>query len=398
MGAVYRAEQLPLARVCAVKVLDPSATRARELDPAFRRRFLREAAILARLKHPHTVTLFDYGCDGGLCFIAMELVEGRTLLELLRSEGALSENRALDIATKVASSLAEAHRAGIVHRDLKPSNVLLTTVDRDPDWVKVVDFGLAKPFLATQDEGLTQADVCLGTPRYMAPEQMIHDHVDARSDVYSLGVILFQMLAGRAPFDAKTPVSILLSHARDQPPALTELSRLVRPETATLVAKCLARDPADRFSSMAHLIDAVNELERVGSPTMWLGGRTRHASLPLSGAPANEPAQPTVRTRPRRRLVSRVVAAARLIGVAGAGLAVLSALAVSLCVGWPTATRAPGFRVARAPRGLRVDVTGARAGERAFARIEEASAEGRAVSRVTTKTRESDTPEIFRAR
>jgi serine/threonine-protein kinase len=217
MGAVYRAEQLPLGRAVAIKVL--SLRHDEDQDPEFRKRFLLEASTAAKLTHPNTVRVFDYGqTDDGLYFIAMELLEGLTLKEIIAKDGALAPERAIEIAKQIARSLREAHRLGIVHRDMKPGNVMLVQRGGD-ETVKVLDFGLAKD--TTPQEGevedITQTGVFMGSPKYMSPEQIQGEKLDARSDLYSVGVILYEMLSGKPPFQREQPMQVLMDHVREIP-------------------------------------------------------------------------------------------------------------------------------------------------------------------------------------
>ena len=260
MGAVYRAEQAPLGRPCALKVLRPKVEGDEKYE--FARRFFLEASTAAKLSHPNTVTIFDYGKDDELgFFLAMELLEGRTLARAIREDGPFPMARAAHVARQIARSLREAHAMGVVHRDVKPANVYLVTHADETDFVKVLDFGLVKDVEA--DDELTQAGLFMGSPKYMSPEQIRGDRVDARSDLYALGVVLFEMLTGRVPFDRGAGVDTLLAHMNAPPPALRE----VYPDTdandaiAEIVARCLAKAPGDRFGSMEELLAALRTAE-----------------------------------------------------------------------------------------------------------------------------------------
>ncbi len=260
MGKVYRAIQLPLERVVAVKVLSPNFEQSR--DPGFQKRFLREASLTSKLRHPNTVTVIDYGqSEDGILYIAMEFLEGHTLAEVLTRTRQLEYVRAIGITGQVARSLREAHALGVIHRDLKPANVMLIP-DKDQDVVKVLDFGLVKSFVpdgqAPQSVEITQSGTFLGSPQYMAPEQA-RNQSDPRSDVYSLGVLLYQMLTGRPPFLSKDYLEVIFQHHKEPPPPF----RQVRPDleipgpVEALVMKCLAKDPASRYQSMDELIEAI---------------------------------------------------------------------------------------------------------------------------------------------
>ena len=261
MGAVYRAEQLPLGRSVAIKIL--SLRHDEDQDPEFRKRFLLEASTAAKLTHPNTVRVFDYGqTDDGLYFIAMELLEGKTLKEVIAQEGALDPERAVEIAKQIARSLREAHRIGIVHRDMKPGNVML--VERGgEETVKVLDFGLAKDTGGENGEveDITQTGVFMGSPKYMSPEQIQGEKLDQRSDLYSVGVILYEMLSGKPPFVRDQPMQVLMDHIREIP------KTVAAPEGKTplplgvvhVTMRCLAKVRDERWADMDQLLLALKE-------------------------------------------------------------------------------------------------------------------------------------------
>lgn len=258
MGVIYRAEQAPLGRHVAIKVL--SDKYASDKDPEFRKRFLLEASTAANLSHPNTVTVFDYGQgENGIYYIAMELVNGQTLKRVLTDQGPLTPERALNIAKQICRSLREAHRLGVIHRDMKPSNVMLVNRDGE-DFVKVLDFGLVKAVdNADPEQDLTQQGMFVGSPRYMSPEQIQGEHVDGRSDIYSVGVLMYEMLTGRPPFSRDKQMQVLIDHVREPVPPMTmpEGCPSIAHEVQEVVFKCLEKSPVNRYPDMESLLIAI---------------------------------------------------------------------------------------------------------------------------------------------
>jgi eukaryotic-like serine/threonine-protein kinase len=251
MGVVYKARDTRLGRLAALKVLRPDSHAGTDST----RRLLREAQTASALNHPNILTIYEVGTDAGVDYIAMELVEGGTLADLVAS-GPLPAERALRLAAQVADALAVAHAASIVHRDLKPSNIMMPAADR----VKVVDFGLAKTSGDAEPGSettapLTATGAIVGTAPYMSPEQAAGRGVDARSDLFSLGSILYQMLAGRMPFRGDSAIGTLAAILKDTPAPIPG----IRPSVAKLVDRCLRKDPADRFQTAAALKAAIEE-------------------------------------------------------------------------------------------------------------------------------------------
>ncbi len=253
MGDVYKAEQLAISRKVAIKVLRPSSLAGE--DRLFRQRFLREASSTARLSHPNTVKIFDSGetTDGQL-FLVMEYLEGNTLSVINKAEGALPWIRAVDIAVQICRSVREAHSMGLIHRDLKPANVMLLNHMHEQHFVKVLDFGLVKS-VETDDTEATQANMLMGSPTYMAPEQARGD-ASVHSDIYAIGIMLFQMLSGKPPFEAKSSVDVLLAHIQSPIPSLLERGapNNIPPVLETVVRRCLDKNPLRRFESADALI------------------------------------------------------------------------------------------------------------------------------------------------
>jgi serine/threonine protein kinase len=238
MAEVYLARDQSLNRPVALKALFPEFAR----EPSFVERFRREAQAAANLNHPNIVSIYDWGQESGTYFIVMEFVEGRSLRELIHSEGPLEPGQAADIAAEIASALAFAHRSGVVHRDVKPGNVLLT----ESGTVKVTDFGIAR---AGTSDGLTQTGSVMGTATYFSPEQAQGLAVDGRSDVYSVGIVLYEMVCGVPPFTAESPVSVAYKHVREEPIAPTLRNPAVPPALEQIILSALAKDPEHRYQS-----------------------------------------------------------------------------------------------------------------------------------------------------
>ena len=243
MAEVYRAHDRLLDRPVALKVLFPELS----VDRSFVERFRREAQAAANLSHPNIVPVFDWGEDTGTYFIVMEFIDGRPLSSILKSAGPLSAERTADIGAHVAAALGYAHKHGVVHRDVKPGNVLIT----DDGQVKVTDFGIARA--VNTEESLTQTGAVMGTATYFSPEQAEGLGVDSRSDIYSLGVVLFEMVVGRPPFLGDSPVAVASKHVRDHPPAPRELNPQIPPTFEAIILKAMAKDPAYRYATAEEL-------------------------------------------------------------------------------------------------------------------------------------------------
>src|SRR5262245_2413546 len=251
MGEVYAAEDTKLQRQVALKILDPAVAD----DTARRQRFEREAHAIAALNHPNIVTLFSIEESAGQLFLAMELVSGRPLTRLIPSHG-LALDKLLPLAIPLADAVSAAHQHGIVHRDLKPDNVMVTDAGR----VKVLDFGLARlKEVAAKAEDVTAAPSpqltgerqIVGTVAYMSPEQAEGRNLDSRSDLFSLGVMLFEMATGERPFQGDTPISTLSSIVKDPAPVVTSVNPALPREFARIVRRLLAKDPERRYQTAA---------------------------------------------------------------------------------------------------------------------------------------------------
>jgi serine/threonine-protein kinase len=236
MAVVYKAHDTVLNRVVAVKVLRDSF--AQDVD--FRARFQHEAQAAANLGHPNIVTVYDYGQDGAQSYIVMEYVEGRDLKTVIRSEAPLLLDRALDLMIQACAALGAAHRAGLVHCDVKPQNVLVTNDGR----VKVTDFGIARAMSASVPQNV---ETVWGTPHYFSPEQAAGEPPTPASDVYSLGVVLYEMLAGRVPFDADNHTDLAMQHLRDEPPPLTALNPGIPIQIEQIINKAMSKEAPNRY-------------------------------------------------------------------------------------------------------------------------------------------------------
>ena len=241
MAEVFRARDRLLDRLVAVKILFPEFA----TDPSFVERFRREAQSAANLNHPNIVGVYDWGKERGTYYIVMEYVDGRSVSDMLRADGPLQPKRAASIAADVAGALGFAHRKGVVHRDVKPGNVLITTTGE----IKVADFGIARAMTASSDENLTQTGSVMGTATYFSPEQAQGKPVDPRSDVYSLGVVLFEMVSGKPPFQADSPVAIAYKHVTEAVPALNERSAGVPADYEAITQKALTKNVDHRYQT-----------------------------------------------------------------------------------------------------------------------------------------------------
>jgi serine/threonine-protein kinase len=272
MGTVYAAKLVALDKAVALKLLRP----VQDDDGQAVGRFEREARAASRLGNPHIVDIFDFGrSQNGLSYLAMELLEGEDLGNVLARERRLPLERALRIALQCCTALGAAHAAGIVHRDLKPENVFLVTRGDEREFVKIVDFGLAKISETEQDGApgrkLTRTGMIFGTPQYMSPEQGMGRPTDHRSDIYALGLILYELLTGKVPFDGETFMSVIQQHLSDPPPALRSMepSVDVPPSVEAVIYRCLDKRAGSRPQSMGELADElVAALRGAGQETL----------------------------------------------------------------------------------------------------------------------------------
>jgi tRNA A-37 threonylcarbamoyl transferase component Bud32 len=312
MGRVYRAHHLTLDRPVVLKMLH----RAYSADPQIVQRFQREARAASRLDHPNSIAVLDFGeAEDGTLFMAMEFLPGKDLGHVVAEEFPLPEERIIRIGAQVLSALAEAHVHGIIHRDLKPENVMVVPRRDNPDFVKVLDFGIAKIVDAGEsDPKLTQAGLVCGTPEYMSPEQARGANLDARSDLYSMGVLLYQLCTGDLPFQSDTPVGFLTAHLSSipVPPRQKRPDLAISPALDALITRALEKDPARRFATADEM-------------RLALLACAPGASAPAVGEPlAPTPVMPARQGRPGgSRTAFWLFALVMVVALAGGGAVVL---------------------------------------------------------------------------
>jgi serine/threonine protein kinase/beta-lactam-binding protein with PASTA domain len=300
MGSVYRARDTILDRTVAVKVLKAGGD-----DPAFVAKFKSEATNAARLSHPNIVQVYDFGYEDGQPYMAMEYVDGQNLREILSSRMILRPDLAARIALQVASALEHARRNGLMHRDVKPENILITT----DGIVKVADFGLSR---ALAESKATQAGVLFGTAAYLAPEQVQGDIVDHRADIYALGVVLFEMLTGKPPFEGDSPVVIAYKRVAEDVPSAMSINPGVPRELDVIIARATQRDAAARYATAGMMVEALRDVAP-RSDTGDIGGLVHHTqAIPIVGEETiavikRDGRAPTRRNVKRRRQVALLI-------------------------------------------------------------------------------------------
>ena len=255
MGTVYRGTHVLMDKTVAIKVLRPSLA----ADEKIVARFSREARAASRISHPNALTVTDFGEDeNGIVFLVMEYLSGRTLKQVIREEGPLPLTRMVDITRQVGDALNAAHEQGVIHRDLKSDNIMLIDT-MTGDHAKVLDFGIAKikePDGNRDTGGLTAPNLVIGTPQYMSPEQCSQDsEIDARSDIYSLGVIMYEMLVGHVPFSAESPTMVMMKHLQEPVPSVLDERKDLPASIGRVIARAMAKLPANRYQNVAELID-----------------------------------------------------------------------------------------------------------------------------------------------
>lgn len=300
MGVVYRARQTSLNRTVALKVLPPH-----NHDETAAARFEREAHAMAQLLHPNIVDVIEVGEEDDVPYFAMHYIEGEGLDQIIQREGALSPERAAEIAAQVADGLQHAHERGVIHRDIKPSNILISEDGRPV----VTDFGIAKAMEGVPDgQSLTQG--AIGTPEYMSPEVIKGNPVDGRTDVYSLGIVLYHVVTGRAPFTATTPYQIADRHLREAPPPPSSIGANCPDWLESIILRALAKEPTERFGSAAEMASALRTARPVAPPTR---------EFTPAPSPSPEPARTAVSDQPARSANYRKV----ILAVGAAGILLL---------------------------------------------------------------------------
>lgn len=318
MGVVFRCRHTIIGKLVAMKVLRADLARSEEVVE----RFLNEARSASSIGNPHIIDISDFGrLPDGATYFVMEYLDGMSLGQLLDRERTLDDLRAGTIAVQIAEGLAAAHAAGIVHRDLKPDNVYLIRRGAEEDFVKILDFGIAK---ATSSQGkLTQSGQVFGTPHYMSPEQATGAPVDFRSDIYSLGIMLFEMTTGQLPFDAENYMGILTQHMYREVPLPATLPGLVRPispEVEEVILRCLQKNPEDRFQSMTELATALHAVFGVPSRDF---ARDESLRISLRQSRLSRATQPSADSSPKRRALPLLFGAIAVLAV-GAGAFLLA--------------------------------------------------------------------------
>jgi predicted Ser/Thr protein kinase len=343
MGVVYRGVDPALDRAVAIKVVAVQAG----TDPAsvseLEARFLREARFAARLSHPNVVTVYDAGKDEGVLFTVMELVDGESLADRIGRREFPTSAEALELVAQVADALHAAHALGVVHRDIKPGNIMITAAGQ----VKVADFGIAKAI--GEDTGLTRSGTVVGSPAYMAPEQVRGEKLDGRADLFSLGVVLYELLVRRKPFPADTVTTLIYQILHEDPLASAELSRSLGSDVSGLLRRCLAKRLEERMPTAASFAAEARRLARAAvagegdatSPTGKILVQAEDEEPPQAGIPDAAPAEPAAKTPPATR--ARPGSAFEPIAVAlGIGLILVAGgLALRRCGGPSRAPAAP---------------------------------------------------------
>ena len=287
MSVIYKAVDRALGRTVAIKILRPSLTK----DPAFLERFRQEARSVANLSHPNIVTVHDVGNDGLTHYIVMEIVEGNDLKKIVKSQGALPVERALDLSIQICGGIGFAHRSGLVHADVKPQNILITREDQ----VKVTDFGIAQALSDTQPQ--QKQEVVWGSPHYFAPEQARGEPPSPSADVYAIGVVMFEMLTGRLPYTGSSQKELAMAHIKEPVPMANDYNPAVPVALAQIVYKVMHKEPSGRYrmaDQLGHILQSYRDRSKKGN-------QTTAASVPSTSSQPSEKSESSVTTpRPPR--------------------------------------------------------------------------------------------------
>ena len=268
MGSIYKAVHTEMGRTCAIKLLTQLSADKEDAVA----RFKREAKMASRIDNPHAVTIYDFGeTEDGTLFLAMEFIDGKPLSKIIATDRVLGLNRVVNITDQIAEALTAAHALGIVHRDLKPDNIMVARKGGDDYYVKVLDFGIAKTVADDSTDSLTKTGFVLGTPVYMSPEQLMGERLGPRSDIYSLAIIVYEMLSGRLPFEGENPHSVMMKRVMTDPIRLGAIAPTVGEAVDSVVMSGLTRDPDARIATAAAF---ASDLRRaVASGTQAITGR-----------------------------------------------------------------------------------------------------------------------------
>lgn len=305
MGTVYRGTHVLMDKTVAVKVLRPSLA----ADEKIVARFSREARAASRISHPHALSVTDFGeAEDGVVFLVMEYLSGKTLKQIIRQEGPMPLPRAVEILRQVGGALDTAHTEGVVHRDLKSDNIMLLS-SSGPDYAKVLDFGIAKikERDGDYDPGLTAPDLVIGTPQYMSPEQCSQSpDIDARCDIYSLGVILYEMLVGHVPFTGESPTAIMLKHLQQPAPSVSDERSDVPPAVARVVARAMEKRPEDRYKTVGELVEDFTIAAGTEPASVYSTGDSHRLVVPTTSASVPIVGDANEETLVRRRVTTQM--------------------------------------------------------------------------------------------
>ncbi|MFN8389932.1 MAG: serine/threonine-protein kinase [Bdellovibrionota bacterium] len=285
MGVIYLGEHLHLGRTVIVKMLHRHLSQGTS-EGEFHERFRREAKTASQIEHPGAVTIYDFGIHENRPYLVMQYNKGRSLKAILEEEGALDPARAVKLFNQIGAAVDAAHQLSIIHRDLKPENIMVSADSSGRELVQVLDFGIAKVMADTEAElnSVTKTGVVLGTPNYMAPEQALGGSIDCRTEVYSLGVILYEMLTGAVPFTAESPMKVMLKHIKEAPLAVRQAQPSTRcsAQLESVVMKALSKEPQNRFQHVKEMVQAAEDAVRVSDEPIGRMTKAAHYRPPGS--------------------------------------------------------------------------------------------------------------------